>query len=297
LKILLVNREFLAIAYLSYFTHLIAMPRQFMIMNRDLDLQKDEDNRWILDGWIEHKNFGIVGHCFAHQPDSLLIRDNQRIFKKQYEQNTDNHRYGEEIVCLIACALDALPGVKAEKTAWNSVADCCCKWDLLIEWKQENLFFPLQVKSGFRGVREAVDNETWEKSVEEIKDELEIRTDLVQTFMMSGGLIRHGKQEAKYKQQKEDLKKLEAEYSKSMPLYVWASQSEDAVRFFVREFAKVFKVVGNINDYEKSALDRYRANCIVRGPSGRKPFGLGGSLPLNPIRANPFVKGRNNPEK
>jgi len=232
-------------------------------MNRDLDLQQDENGRWVLDGWVEYKDFGIIGHCFAHQPDSWLIKHNEQSFKKNYEKDTQNHRSGEEVVRLICCALNALPGVHARITEWNSIADCCCKWDLLIEWKQKSLFFPVQVKSGSKKIFEAVEQETWKECVQEIEDKLGDNIQLIQTLRQSGGLVKNGKHENKYRLHEESLAKLKVEYSKSMPLYVWASPSEDAVRFFVRTFSKVFEVSEQIEDCEKSAIECYRSNRVI----------------------------------
>ena len=117
--------------------------------------EEKKSDRLILSGKINLPYVGIRGKCYSQPPDFVgkVIKETLGI----YTNKSRSHDYGEKTVDIVCFALNALPGVTASQTPWNSVADVGLRWDLIINWQE--YIFPIQIKSSPKGMLNALEEE------------------------------------------------------------------------------------------------------------------------------------------
>jgi len=239
------------------------------IMNNQLFIEGHENtDRLTLSGRIDDQEFGVRGFCYSYTHDSVLKRTLQERFHVEYTKESQAHQQGEATLCLVTNALRVIPGLGVIIPDWNSNADCGLKWDLLLDWKGKEVFFPIQIKSSKNGTVRAIlkEIELEQKNCKTFLDRIlkPIRDEIgAASFIRSRARRAHRLHNEHREYQDEmksenglkvsritpipeeadeensitmretdaikELKEIKLEYRTSMPLYLWADTSAPEV--------------------------------------------------------------------
>lgn len=227
---------------------------------------KQKNYRKFLKGTINHSEYGLFANCYS-QPKYLveeLCKENSQI---AYNNKTRSHELGQWTVDVILSALNALPNVKAWQTPNNSIADVNWKWDVIIE--HEDYFYPVQVKSGLDAIRKSQENlsNTLDKKLNKLYEKLQSKEQKSENKIercISKYRLTSSKNATIVSIQKDNQQKIAPlitkieNYSKSRPLYIWASRDEDTVRALTKIFAELFSITDVLEYLQNKALTLYQ---------------------------------------
>jgi len=225
-------------------------------------------NIFLLSGKIKRDSYGVIGQC--HSQDADFVGDMCKGDLGNYFDETDDHKCGQQTVDIVCCAINSLPGLIASPTPFSSIADVGLRWDVILEWN--NYYFPLQIKSSFQGIQEAMKKGSLGLYAREMLHLASIPIHKLQEMKSKqkniDNYLREVERQTKKLHQSRDIETTITNYRKSTPIYIWANHDIQALHLLVNLFANTFKIDHNLEQYQEQAagdyLDKYPPGTTKR---------------------------------
>jgi hypothetical protein len=258
-----------------------------------LKLEQDPNTQQhILSGWIDHEYFGVRGFCHGHDNCSQLKEYLDKESTLNYDDNSSSHEQGKRTEYLVTCAINVLPGLSIRTGRWNSQADHFLKWDLVMHWENQDIFFPMQIKSSLTGINEALQNccdDGWSKKVEPIREQLKrdanIALAIRKLYYDSPRKLpdKPDKYEnpiaLRFKKKQAYFEEMSASTKFSIPIFIWANNQEYQVSIqgIIKIFQETFAISSkNIEEHTSKAIslfeEKFKTPKVTAGTRKKRKF-------------------------
>ena len=226
-----------------------------------LELSIDKSLNMVrLGGNIDRDSFGVRGFCFS-QSDNFVKEVLSSGDLKIYSNNDWAIRHGQKTVDLVRIALNSIPDIEAIQTDPNSMADVGLRWDMILIFKKTH-FFPIQIKSSFAGIQQALEEgklgnyaDIQMNKIEE--DIARSESDYINKSTKLNSRIIQKSSEKAFNEKVLRLRKNSEKYRWSMPLYIWAAQKTQNISYLVQLFVNTFKIDVDVKAISARAIDEY----------------------------------------
>jgi hypothetical protein len=226
-----------------------------------LELSIDKSLNMVrLGGNIDRDFFGVRGFCFS-QSDNFVKEVLSSGDLKIYSNNDWAIRHGQKTVDLVRIALNSIPDIEAIQTDPNSMADVGLRWDMILIFKKTH-FFPIQIKSSFAGIQQALEEGKLGNYADIQMNRIEeaiarSESDYINKSTKLNSRIIQKSSEKAFNEKVLRLRKNSEKYRWSMPLYIWAAQKTQNISYLVQLFVNTFKIDVDAKEISAKAIDEY----------------------------------------